>query len=65
MNLNRDDDGLDEYVVPSLHEGLAKVTFSLSDLRREEEEVRELEEKKRVLEERVSGMERDLGGLLR
>lgn len=42
-----------------------KASFSLQDLKREEQEVRELEERKKTLEDRVSSMERDLGGLLR
>ena len=42
-----------------------KPSFSVENLRREEQEVRELEERKRVLEERVGSMERDLGGILR
>ena len=45
--------------------GSQKPSFSLEDLRLEEQEVRELEQRKKELEERVSGMERDLGGLLR
>ena len=62
MNMERDDDDLNDYAAAARD---PKASFSLDDLRREEEEVRELEEKKRILEERVSGMEKDLGGLSR
>ena len=65
MNRPRDEMSMDAQDPAGSADEPPKASFSMEDLRREEQEVRELEQRKRDLEDRVSGMERDLGGLLR
>jgi hypothetical protein len=54
------DEGAEDYEPATVGDDL---TYTIQDLRAEEEEIKELEARKKALEDLVSGMERDLGGL--